>query len=244
MLWRSLSCGDVSLRRSRSLTSPATFIGTAPASGPVTTISIVSPLAAPSIIRPRIEPPLAALPSLSGHFRRPSRQLATALTNLALARACRPRWLMMRNHSRAVALSPNLEANDGGVIGPRAFIAQASCPENSEAMADIVAACIARSSRSPRARPCNCAPGEADQHRAGLIPAITSTRPLPSANPREIRGRAAEQIGEHDHTLRRCSPGAMRLGDFLAASLHVVRSGRCTRQRYPAGGRQHVPSHG
>src|SRR6185295_8881340 len=72
----------------RSSTIAASLLSASSASTPVTWMMIVSPIAAPSIIRPMIEVPQTRLPSFSTTTS-PSIWLAR-LTNLALARAWRP----------------------------------------------------------------------------------------------------------------------------------------------------------
>ena len=66
---------------------------------------MLSPFAAPSIIRPMIDVPQTRLPSFSTSMTASS--WLARLTNLAEARACRPRWFSMRS-SRLNAVKPLL----------------------------------------------------------------------------------------------------------------------------------------
>src|SRR6185437_8392543 len=77
----------------RSSTSATSLASASSAPSPSTWMTIVSPIAAPSIIRPMIEVPQTRLPSFSTSVFA-SIWLAR-LTNFALARAWSPRWLVI-----------------------------------------------------------------------------------------------------------------------------------------------------
>src|SRR3546814_17668730 len=63
---------------------------------------IESPFAAPSIISPMIEVPLTRDPPFSTSTDTLSGRRLTKVTNLALARACRPRWLVISDRKSVV----------------------------------------------------------------------------------------------------------------------------------------------
>src|SRR4029079_2664321 len=89
----------------RSSTRATSFSSASAAFGPLQWMVMLSPIAAPSIIRPMIEVPHTRLPSFSTSICASS-SLAIA-TNLALARACSPRRLVIAT-SRLTAVKPLL----------------------------------------------------------------------------------------------------------------------------------------
>ena len=89
-----------------SFTRPTSFMSAASAPSPSTRMVMLSPRAAPSIINPMIELPVTQLSSLLTCTCTASGNRETAVTNLALARACNPRALVITTVCSVIARFP------------------------------------------------------------------------------------------------------------------------------------------